>query len=154
MFTNAPIDTRAVEKLLANLRYELDPNTGGCSSSEEIQSLLETVHEVLIDPPGENGPDADLTDADMDRIHRNVCILAEHLVLALVESGHYEKAHDHVEAVARTRRRCDAKFSVPRAVPLTWEERETLAAEWDESSRAEREANPDLYGKVTMEVRS
>lgn len=128
--SQAVSESRRAEQLIALLRYEMEDGRG-CGSSELIEEIIGDVRNATIHQF--DGPD-DLTDEQSARIDRDVLILADHLVMALVASGHADAAEAMIESIALRRSECDAKFGTPRSVPFSHREREQLAKQWDASA--------------------
>ncbi|MGE3460236.1 MAG: hypothetical protein AB7O24_34335 [Kofleriaceae bacterium] len=171
-------DTRVTEKLLALLRYEMDVEHG-VGSSELLDETLDWVRDILL-----NGDDAETyekpTEDDRRRWRNQNVAMAEHIVAAMVASGHAAECTELVEHWAERRRECEAKFKMSRLVPFTASEEKSLTAAWNQSSadaaaerKAEsqssygedlaewmrvgielREANPAMFAAVLAELQS
>lgn len=128
-------ETRSTERLLALFRYELG-HENGINSSELLEEILEWVGDVLMNSEDDatyNKP----TEADFQRWDKQNTILAEHIVLALVASGHAAECSRFIERCAERRRECEAKFNQDRLIPFAHGERESLAAAWNASAASE-----------------
>ena len=123
-------DSRLAEKLIALLRYEMEDGRG-CCAEELIDEVIVDTRTAIVNQF--DGPE-DLTDEQCEKITRETLVLADHLVMVLVETGHADAAEKTIEHIANRRRECDAKFGSPRSVPFSTEEREKLASQWGKSS--------------------
>lgn len=131
--------SRATERLIALLRYELGPH--GCSTSEHLCELLTFARDAILN---DDCPD-DPTDADLDRIENAARVMMEYMIRGLVAGGHIARAAEFIEGIAEDRRRCDARFNTPREIPFDDGERERLAAEWDlQSAESKRAATTEV----------
>lgn len=129
-------NSRLTEKLIALLRYEME-NGRGCDCSELIEEVLADTRQAIV---CQFDGDEDLTAKQIERIDRDVMILADHLVMALMETDHADDAESLIDNIANRRRECDAKFGSPRMPPFSHREREELAKQWDARSVENRKA--------------
>ena len=123
--------SRSIERLVALLRYEMEP-VRGSSSSEVLERLLEYAQRVVINAECPEQP----TRADLDRIHAESVAMAEHVLQGLIANGHAAEAAAFVEGVATSRRECEARFGGERAIPFSRKEREALSKRWDSKHAA------------------
>lgn len=126
--------SRLAEQLMALLRYELDDGRG-CCAEELIDDVIGEARDAMI---CQFDGTEDLTAEQCEKITGDVLVLADHLVMAMVATGHADRARAVVESIAASRRRCDAKFGSPRDVPFSHAERDELAKEWDVESLASK----------------
>ena len=143
--TSAP-DYRRIEKLIAAYHYEFapDPNTGhyrGCCSEELLGDLFDEAREIVLNGDTWAKNPEEPTPAEMQRLDEQCVAFGEHMIRGLAAIGYIEQAEAFIERIALRRAECDAKFSAPRDIPFSADERERLAKSWgsatDEAEVAE-----------------